>query len=139
MSPRGHRLLPHTADLRVEARGEDLPGLYAECITSLFSLLVDRGRVRGKEIRTLRVAGESPEERLFFLLRSAFLLFAVDGFLVRSARATIEENEVVATVSGEPADPSRHSLRREIKAVTRHAMTVEKAPGGFVARYVVDV
>lgn len=139
MSPRGYRLLPHTADLRVEARGEDLPGLYAECITSLFSLLVDRGRVRGKESRTLRVAGESPEERLYFLLREAFLLFAVDRFLVRSAHARIEGNEVAATVSGEPTDPSRHSLRREIKAVTRHAMTVATAPGGFVARYVVDV
>ena len=36
-------------------------------------------------------------------------------------------------------DSSRHSLGREIKAVTRHAMTVEERPGGFVARFLVDV
>lgn len=139
MSGRGYRLLPHTADLRVETRAEDLAGLYAACVTSLFSLIADRRNVRETESRILRVVAESPEDRLYFLLREAFLLFAVDGYLVRSARATIEENKVAVTVSGEPVDRSRHALRREIKAVTRHAMTVAKTPGGFVARFVVDV
>lgn len=139
MSARGHRFLPHTADLRVEARAQDLPGLYAASVASLFSIIADRRNVRKTGSRTLRVAAESPEDRLYLLLREALLLFAVDGYLVRNARARIEGNRVAVTVSGEPVDRSRHALRREIKAVTRHAMTVAKTPGGFVARYVVDV
>jgi SHS2 domain-containing protein len=42
-------------------------------------------------------------------------------------------------VRGEAFDASRHLAFREIKAVTAHGMVVEKIPGGFAARYVVDV
>lgn len=139
MRRRGHRLLPHTADLRIEVRGEDMPRLYASCVTALFSLLTDRRRVRETGKRTVRVEGSSPEDRLFFLLRAALLLFEVDRFLVRRAHVTIEGNQVTLSASGEPADSTRHTFEREIKAVTRHALTVEKRPGGFVARFVVDV
>lgn len=120
-------------------RAEGLPGLYGASVVSLFSLLADRRKVRDRESRTLRVAADSPEDRLYLLLREALLLFAVDGYLVRGARATIRGNVVAVTVRGEPLDRTRHCLRREIKAVTMHAMTVAKTPGGYVARYVVDV
>ncbi len=40
---------------------------------------------------------------------------------------------------GEPLDFSRHYVNREIKAVTAHAMRVTESPGGFLARFVVDV
>lgn len=139
MKGRGYRLLPHTADLRIEVRGKDMPGLYASCATALFSLLTDRRRVRETAERTVRVEGVTPEDRLFFLLRAALLLFEVDRFLVRRAHVTIEGNQVTLSASGEPADFSRHTFGREIKAVTRHALTVGKRPGGFVARFVVDV
>lgn len=139
MKRRRFRFLPHTADLRIEARGKDLAELYASCIETLFSLLTDRRRIREAGYRTLAIEGASPEDRLFFLLREALLLFELDRFLVRRARGTIKGNRVTMSVAGEPADSSRHSFGREIKAVTRHAMTVEERPGGFVARFVVDV
>jgi SHS2 domain-containing protein len=43
------------------------------------------------------------------------------------------------TVAGEPLDLSRHAVKREIKAVTAHAIAVERSPGGCLARFVVDV
>ena len=76
-----YRFLPHTADLRVEVRGKDLPELYASCIETLFSLLTDRRRVRESGSRILTIEGASPEDRLFFLLREALLLFEIDRFL----------------------------------------------------------
>lgn len=139
MSRCRRRFLPHTADLRVEVRGTDLPDLYASCIETLFSLLTDRRRVREAGVRTLTIEGASPEDRLFFLLREALLLFEVDRFLARRAHGRIEGDQVTMSVLGEPVDASRHILCREIKAVTRHAMTVEEQPGNVVARFVVDV
>jgi protein archease len=136
---RGYRFLPHTADLRIEVRGKDLPELYASCVETLFSLLTDRRRVREAGSRALTIEGASSEDRLFFLLRKALLLFDVDRFLVRRAHGRIQGNHVTVSVLGEPLDFSRHSLEREIKAVTRHAMRVEEQPVGFVAHFVVDV
>lgn len=139
MKGRRYRFLPHTADLRVEVRGKELPDLYASCVETLFSLLTDRRRVRAAGSRTVSIEGASPEDRLFFLLREALLLFEVDRFLVRRAHGRIQGNHVTMSVLGEPVDFSRHPIGREIKAVTRHAMTVEQGPGGFAARFVVDV
>jgi len=123
----------------LEARGRDLPDLFSSCILALFSLLVDRRTVRGEEVRAVEGAGETAEEQLFSLLREALLLFAVDKFLARSARVTMEGKRVTLTLAGEPLDPGRHSVAREIKAVTAHCMSVERESGGYLARFVVDV
>jgi SHS2 domain-containing protein len=139
VTPRGYRLLPHTADIRLEVRGQDLAGLFATSVTSLFSLLTDRRRVRAAETRTLEVSGRDLEDRLFLLLREALLLFTADRFLVRSARGKMNRSGVRVEVRGEAFDASRHPAFREIKAVTAHGMVVERIPGGFAARYVIDV
>lgn len=139
MSRRRFRFLPHTADLMMEVRCEDLPGLFSSCILALFSLLVDRRTVREAGARSVEVTGDTAEEQLFSLLREAYLLFAAHTFLARTARVTIEGKRVMLTVTGEPLDSSRHTVLREIKAVTAHAMVVERSPGGYLARFVVDV
>lgn len=90
-------------------------------------------------MRSAEVTGDTLEEKLFSLLREAFLLFAAHEFLARAAHVTIEGNRVVLTVTGEPLDSSRHTVLREIKAVTAHAMVVERSPGGYLARFIVDV
>ncbi len=139
MSGPRFRLLPHTADLMVEARGADLPALFRSCVLALFSLLVDRRTVREVEVRSAGVAGDTAEEQLFLLLREALLLFAAHRFLVRKAHVTINGRQVTLTVRGEQLDASRHCVSREIKAVTAHALAVDRSPGGFLARFVVDV
>ena len=139
MKARSFRLLPHTADIRLEVRGEDLPGLFAASLESLFSLIVDPRRVRPSESRTFKVPGNDPQELLFSLLREGLLLFSADRFLVRSAHATMGLSGVEMKVAGEPFDASRHAAEREIKAVTCHGMTIERRPGGCLARFIVDV
>lgn len=139
MKSSGFRLLPHTADIRVEVRGKGLPELYAAGVEALFSLMVDRRRVRAAAERSFTVHANDPEERLFLILRKALLLFSPDGFLVRAAHATIKDTEVEIKVAGEQFDRSRHAVGREIKAVTAHGMTVRRVPWGFVARFIVDV
>lgn len=123
----------------MEVRGEDLPGLLSSCVLALFSLLVDRRTVREAEARSAEVTGDTVEEQFFFLLREAFQLFTAQAFLARTAHVTIEDKRVMLTVTGEPLDASRHTVLREIKAVTAHAMVVERSPGGYLARFVVDV
>ncbi|MGE5663778.1 MAG: archease [Deltaproteobacteria bacterium] len=139
MRRRPYRFLPHTADLMVEARGKDLPELFSRCAIALFSLITDRRFVRSAETRTVSVAAEVPEDRLYLLLRDALLLFSAGGFLARTVNVTMKGNSVTLSAAGEPADFSRHPAGREVKAVTAHAMTIRKTPDGVVARYVVDI
>lgn len=139
MRDRGFRLLPHTADIRLEVRAKDLPGLFAASVEALFSLIVDRRKVRPAASRTIEASGNDDPDILFSLLKEALLLFSAERFLVRSAHATMKVSGVKIEISGEPFDASRHSAEREIKAVTAHGMTVGKAAGGCIARFIVDV
>ncbi|PWB67178.1 MAG: hypothetical protein C3F14_02885 [Deltaproteobacteria bacterium] len=139
VKPRGYRLLPHTADIRLEVRGQDIPALFAESVAALFSLITDRRRVRAAETRILEASGEDLPDTLYLLLRGALLLFTADHFIVRSARGTMDASGARVEVSGEPFDGARHAAVREIKAVTAHQLSVERIPGGVVARFVVDV
>jgi SHS2 domain-containing protein len=137
--PGRHRLLPHTADLLVEVRAPDFPSLCGRSVEALFSLLTDRRKVRPAETRSLEFAPDPPEETLLSVLRQSLLLFFLDRFLVRDADATMKGNRVFLTVRGEPMDAERHSMGRELKAVTAHALAVEAGTPGFTARFVVDV
>lgn len=139
MTPRDDRLLPHTADLRLEVRGKDLPELFAAAVAALFSLLTDRRRVRASETRTLAAPGADLETGFFLLLREALLLFTSGRFVVRSARGRMKRTGLTVEVSGEPFDRARHPCFRELKAVTAHGISVERIPGGFAARFIVDV
>ncbi len=139
MSRGTHRLLPHTADLLVEVRAPDFPSLCARSVEAVFSLLTDRRRVRRSERRSLDFAAAPPEELLLSVLRGSLLLFSLDRFLVREADATMEESGLALAGAGEPMEPGRHSVCREIKAVTAHALSVKGGPSGFVARFVLDV
>jgi SHS2 domain-containing protein len=134
-----YRLLPHTADLRVEVRGFDFPSVCAASVEALFSLLTDRRRVRRGERRILTASGGSEEDRLLAILRDALLLLSADRFLVRDAGATMDREKIAVTLHGETIDPARHALYREIKAVTGHGLAVLGGPSGVTARFILDV
>jgi len=136
---RRYRLLPHTADLRVEVRGDDLPEACAAAVEALFSLLTDRRRVRRIERRVLTVGGGSPEDRLLSILRQALLLHSVDRFLVRDASVRMEKGKFAVSLHGETMVPARHAVYREVKAVTGHGLAVERGPRGVTARFLLDV
>ena len=139
MSRGAYRLLPHTADLLVEVRAPDFRSLCALSVEAVFSLLTDRRKVRRAERRSFDFAPGPPEELLLSVLRRSLLLFSLDRFLVREAGATMEDGRLVLAVGGEPMDAARHSVCREIKAVTAHALAVDAGPTGFTARFVLDV
>ena len=139
MTPGRYRLLPHTADLRVEVVGEDLREAFVAAVEALFSLLTDRRRVRRRERRTLTVPAGSPEDQLLAILRRALLLHSGERFLVRDASVRMKGREVEVSLSGETMDPARHAVYREIKAVTGHDLAVEAGARGVSARFLLDV
>jgi len=139
MTRPGYRLLPHTADLLVEARADTFPSLCAVSVEALFSLLTDRRRVRRVLKRSIELPVAPPEELFLSVLRGSLLLFSLDRFLVRDADAVMADDKIIVVFEGEPMDAARHSMRLELKAVTAHALSVESGPSGFKARFVVDV
>ena len=136
----GYRLFDHTADLGIEVFGGTIEELYAGAAMALFDLLTDTEAIRMTQVRTIAVEGEDPADLLVNFLRELLSTWNSTGFLGRDC--TIREvtpRRLTALLEGEPCDPARHRIKKEIKAVTYHQASVEKTEEGWRARMVFDV
>ncbi len=106
----------------------------------LFALITDRARVRPRMERAVSASGTDPSSLVVAYLTELLLLQQTEGFLAREIRARPvgdPPTAIVASVTGEPFDPARHTARTEVKAVTLHDLQVDFAAGR--ARVIVDI
>ncbi|MDH3227815.1 MAG: archease [Thermoleophilia bacterium] len=75
-SERGHRALPHTADVILEAWGPNLPTCFEEAVAALVELCVDAVHARIVERRLVRIPAAPASELLLNLLDE--VIFALD-------------------------------------------------------------
>jgi SHS2 domain-containing protein len=90
---------------------------------------------------TVRVEDAADAEDLLVRFLSE-LLFLHDarGWLFRGAEVLeIGAARVVAAAAGEPFDPGRHAILRQVKAVTYHHLLLSEDSSGFSARLVLDL
>jgi SHS2 domain-containing protein len=135
-----HRLLEHTADMGIEASGETLEELFAQAAYGLLEIIAGTPEPRSREEKSVTVEGGDTEELLVNWLNEILYLLEIQGFFPSDFE--VEEvcgNRLRARVRGEPFDPQRHPVEREVKAVTYHQLRVEKSDGLWQARVYVDL
>jgi SHS2 domain-containing protein len=135
-----HRLLEHTADMGIEASGETLEDLFAQAAYGLLEIIAGTPEALCREEMIVTVEGGDAEELLVNWLNEILYLFEIKRFFPLDFE--IEEvrgNHLLARVRGEPFDPQRHPVEREVKAVTYHQLRVEKTDGLWHARVYVDL
>ncbi len=130
----------HTADLGLRVRAADLPALFADAGRGLTSMLVeDIASVR----ETARVEIVVPREELAYLLfdwlKAILSRFEDDGLLLARFDVTLGDDGVRAVGHGEPMDAARHEHGHEVKAITYHALRVERDGDGWLAEVIVDI
>lgn len=132
----------HTADLGLRIRGADLPDLFATAAEGLSDTIVaNRSAVRPELATTVELAADDPAELLALWLNELIYRGEVDHrFFARFDVAIAPDGRsLVATAWGEPIDPERHVLDHEVKAVTRHGLTLEASDGGWLAEVILDI
>jgi SHS2 domain-containing protein len=135
-----YRIFDHTADLGVEVSAATIEELYAGAAFALFDLLTDLAAVRAGQVREIAVAGEDEADLLVNFLREALYAWNGEGFLMKACLVReAAPRRLTAVLRGEPFDPVRHRIKKEIKAVTYHQASVEKTGEGWRARVVFDV
>ena len=136
-----YEIIEHTADIGVRAWGRTREELYAHMAEGMFSLLVSPEEVREREALAVEARGEGEEGLLVAWLKELLYLFDTRHFLGRSFRITrLEPDRIEAQVSGEKLDETRHSLGREVKAVTYCELAVTRQPDGtWTAQVIFDI
>ena len=135
-----YELFEHTADLGLRVRAADLDTLFAEAAACLFSaVLEDIASVRPEQAVVVELAGSDREFLLFDWLRELLLKFDADHMVFGKFEVKVRDDGFTATAWGEPLNPARHLLAREVKAITYHELKVERDAGGWLAEVIVDI
>jgi SHS2 domain-containing protein len=136
----GFRFLAHTADMGIEARAASREAVVEEITRGLITLMFGNSRAEGRVKARLIARGNDPVELLVSCLNEVVYWSEKDN-LVPSALDVelIDDGELQATISGEPFDPARHNVERQVKSVTYHQACLDEKPEGWYARVYVDL
>lgn len=129
----------HTGDVGIELSAPTRCELFRRACIGLASLLVENSGVEQTEQREVAISAATDADLMHDLLSELLCLFTVEGFIWRDASVKQADRSLQVTLKGEPFDPSRHSFRGEIKAVTYHELTVADSANGWRARVIFDV
>lgn len=135
-----YRIFPHTADLGLEIYGASRRDLFVHAAFAVYDLITDLGKVEGKESRAIFVEGKDQEDLLINYLREILYLYNGERWLIKDV--CIDElgsRCMKVSLAGEFLDLDKHTIKKEIKAVTYHQVKVEEVKNGWKAKVIFDV
>ncbi|NIQ95610.1 MAG: archease [Desulfuromonadales bacterium] len=119
-------LLEHTADIGIEAIADEREGLAEQSGLGLRLLLFSNATAEPLHTEEISAEGNSSEETLVNWLNELLFLMADKEHVPAKIEIFhFAENRITGRVSGEPLDPDRHQVVREIKAVTHHQASID--------------
>lgn len=142
MDRQGHRTVPHTADLRIEAWAESCPECIAEALRGLAESVADVTGVAATRTVTRRLAGATPADLLAAAADEVIFVLDTSGEIPVSIRVAVGRRAdagIVLTMKLARATAGE-LIGAVPKAVSLHGLACEPvAPGHWSASMTVDV
>ena len=135
-----YQTIDHTADIGIAVQADNLEALFMEAARAVSALIFGQRTLAAAETVTITVKGSDwPDLMINWLRELLFLWNGENRIIGQVAIRKIEPFTLKATVpvDNTPCDP--HDIFNEIKAVTYHAIEVEKKDGGWQARIIFDI
>jgi len=132
----------HTADLGLRIKGDDLADLFQTAAAALFDVIVaNREAVQVAETEPVSLVAESTEDLLVLWLNELIFRSETRHRLYGRFDLQIDDagRRLEATIGGEPIDRARHLLDHEVKAATRHGLSLRPENGGWTAEVILDI
>jgi SHS2 domain-containing protein len=132
----------HTADLGLRVVADDLVDLFQTAASGLFEVIVaNPHEIRSVAFERITVQGETLDDLLVKWLNELIFQCETKHRLYGEFKLELDEAacRLTATIGGEAIDRARHVLDHEVKAATRHGLSVKKESDGWVAELILDI
>jgi SHS2 domain-containing protein len=132
----------HTADLGLRVIATDLPDLFQTAGEALFDVIVaNRGDVQVAMTESVMLSADATEDLLFKWLNELIFLSETQHRLYTRFDVALDASccRLEGTIGGEPIDRTRHVLDHEVKAATRHGLSLRSEQGGWIAEVILDI
>ena len=133
-------ILEHPADLGIEAFGRTLAEAFQNAAVGLMSVILDLDSIAENEERMVTIDGVDHGQLLVKWLSEVLYLYDGQGFAGKKFLVRKMENQnLEASVWGEPFSIVKHPARLDVKAVTYHQLLIEQKPEGARVRVYLDI
>lgn len=124
----------------IAAEGDSLSAVFRQAALGARQIVTESRDIRPQLELSLELTAADNEELLVSWLSELVYLLESQRFLLADCRVELfAGGRLRAQLWGESADPARHLLQREIKAVTYHQVRVEQVGDGWRAQVFVDL
>ncbi len=139
--PQPYREIPHTADVGVEVEGATPEEALSRLVLALAALLAGGGAVEAEREEIVSVEADGDLARLAVtVLRELLFRFATERLVAASCEVRrLDGRGAEIAVGLGRWDPVLHAEGADVKAVTWHAASFERAGAGWRARVLLDV
>ena len=135
-----YQITDHTADLGIIVKGHDFIRLFENAAKALIDLMVTGPPGAQRITRNIVVEGQDSEDLMVKWLGEILYLFSGEKLIATFIEiASITPVMLKSRLILSRFEPTMHRVRREIKAVTFHQISVERANQGWEARVVFDI
>jgi len=135
-----YEIIDHTADLGIIVKGPDVEQLFIRAALAMTELMVKGDSSDIVSTSEVVVQGEDFPDLMVRWLGEILYLFEGEDLIVHSIEIrSISPMQLQATLTLSSFEPERHQVLREIKAVTYHGISVDKANSGWEARVIFDI
>lgn len=132
--------IDHTADIGVVIFGESLPELFQHAAQSFFSVVTEPKTIHEVETHNFSLDAPGLEELLVSWLNEFLYLFETQGLLFsRFEIKNLNQEHLEAIAWGENYTAEKHPIKRIIKAVTFHQLTIQKQRGRWKTQIIFDL
>ena len=139
-TPLTYQIIDHTADLGIIVKGPDVKSLFILAAQAMTDLMVKGDISEKTAIRDVLVEGEDFPDLMVRWLGEILYLFEGENLMVHSIEIkSISPIQLKSILSLTGFEPEYHEVLREIKAVTYHQISVDKANDRWEARVIFDV
>ena len=134
----GHRTVPHTADLRVEAWAPTREGCIAQAVLGTVDSFLDTSSVHPERSRRCRLSGHSDEDLLVAVLDEVVYLLDTTGEAPLDVELEPDDGgvDVRFAMCDATALPQTGAVP---KAVSLHELYFAPGPGGWRCSVTLDV
>ncbi|NQT90669.1 MAG: archease [Candidatus Omnitrophica bacterium] len=137
---KNYELLEHTADLGIRVWGKDLKQLFINAASAMYELIADISEIKHDTAVDVELEAQDADELLRNWLSELLSCFHIKEMLLSEFLIEeLNEKKIVSVAKGEKIDTKRHSLKREIKAVTFHNLKISQENGKFTTEIIFDV
>ena len=131
------RIIEHEADIGLEIFGRSLQEIFIHGGVALFSLITDPDTCEARYMR--KVAIDNGEDSLVVFLNELIYLWDTEKFLPCSFSVKEEREKIEVIMTGKFLDSSKHSVKKEIKAVTYHKFSIQQQGDLLKATIFLDI